>query len=44
MEALSKAYFRFINDWKTKQNNDHVDFFGLRDFYSLIKYVCSRII
>lgn len=44
MDSLSKAYFRFIKEWKNKQNNDHKDFFGLRDFYSLIKYVCSRII
>lgn len=43
-EALSKAYFRFIKEWKEKQNNDYPDFFGLRDFYSLIKIVCSRII
>lgn len=43
-ESLSKAYFRFIKEWKGRQLNDHPDFFGLRDFYSLIKYVCSRIL
>jgi hypothetical protein len=44
IKSLSIAYFRFINEWKSRPNNNHPDFFGLRDFYSLIKYVCERII
>jgi hypothetical protein len=44
IKPLSKSYFRFMSEWKSKQNNDHPDFFGLRDFYSLIKYVCVKII
>ena len=40
---LSKAYYRFIEDKKTK-NDENKYFHGSRDFYSLIKNVISDII
>ena len=40
---LSKAYFRFIEDKKIK-NDENKFFHGSRDFYSLIKNVMSDII
>ena len=40
---LSKAYYRFIEDKKSK-NDENKFFHGLRDFYSLIKTVIIDII
>ena len=42
-KTLSKAYFKFIND-KKKRNDENKYFHGSRDFYSLIKNVISDII
>ena len=43
LENLSKAYFKFIND-KKKKNDSNKYFHGSRDFYSIIKNVISDII
>jgi hypothetical protein len=39
IKALSEAYCKFIREWKAKEFNNYPHFYGLRDFYSLIRYV-----
>jgi DNA topoisomerase IB len=41
-KLLGSHYFKFINKWNANLNNRD-GFFGLRDFYSYVKYVCSQI-
>lgn len=41
VQALSMAYSEFIKTWK--QMAHHRDFFGMRDFYALIKDICCNI-
>lgn len=40
IEDLAKAYYLFKNSFK---NTPYEDFYGLRDFYHLIKYVAKNL-
>ncbi|CAM5998752.1 unnamed protein product [Sphagnum balticum] len=41
VEVLSVTYSEFIKQWK--QSKHHRDFFGMRDFYALVKDICWDI-
>jgi len=35
-------YWKFIKEWE-KIYPEKIGFYGLRDFYNLIKYICKKI-
>jgi hypothetical protein len=39
---MGSYYYKFVKIWNGNPNN-RSGFFGLRDFYSYIKYVCRQI-
>ena len=39
---MAQNYYKFIENWDGEEQN-FIGFFGLRDFYSFIKYVCQKI-
>jgi hypothetical protein len=41
VECLAKSYQKFLNNWKSKKNA-FLLFYGLRDFYGLIKTLSQR--
>lgn len=44
LKNLSKSYITFINFWKTANEGErNMEFFGLRDFYNLIKTFADQI-
>ena len=42
MDKLTDSYCKFLSQWKAKSNNYPL-FFGLRDFYCLIKQFAAAI-
>jgi hypothetical protein len=43
VECLAKSYQKFLNNWKSKKNA-FLLFYGLRDFYGLIKNFITKIL
>jgi len=37
---MGEYYFKFITKWEDNHRNK-AGFFGLRDFYNYVKYVCK---
>lgn len=42
VDTVSRAYCQFIKIWEGSNEARLKDFFGLRDFYFLVKYVCKE--
>jgi hypothetical protein len=41
-QLLGRYYYKFIEEWNRNKNNRE-GYFGLRDFYCYIKYICKEI-
>jgi hypothetical protein len=39
---FGKYYYNFIEEWNEIKNNRE-GYFGLRDFYCYIKYICKEL-
>lgn len=43
MKKLTNSYFKYLEIWKSKKNNFPL-FYGLRDFYGLIKNFMVKVV
>ena len=42
IELMGEYYSRFLKEWE-KYDSSQKGFFGLRDFYNYVKYVCKKL-